>query len=590
MTTLGKYQLGPVLGQGGMGAVYRSFHPQLNRTVAIKVLTPHAAADPEAVQRFIREAQVVAGLSHPNIINIFDVDVDANGRPFLVMELLEQGSLAARLRQGPLALADALPLMAALADALHYAHNQGLVHRDLKPANVLLRADGSPVLADFGLARATLPDPAARITATGVLLGTLAYMAPEQLRGQMLDARTDIYALGVMCYETLTGTLPFEGDSGEMIVGHLQHQPRAPRVLNPGIPAEIEQLILRMMEKDPARRPQSAAEIAHALRNWSERGAATGPTIAMTAATQQVVVGPQPINPRAGGWFGATLFAAVTAGLLLLAMALFGMFALVPGTRDDLPAMTGQAATALSDTRPTAVSGDSGAQVDPDITPLALERVDGSLFSDAKPAGAGQEQFSVGGVTYRNRDDAIWFFGEVRNDGDQTRASIELRVFLLDAAGAELLSHTSYADLDYLAPNEVAPFTVLFTDDDGPLPEFASYKIEVRSRAPSIEVKSTVREIMVSGEPVVGRRAFGSSIYVSGAVRNNAERPAQFVSVIVVLYDNEDNVVGVGSGYADLPDDDRLARGAVAPFELDWSILTGEPARYYLIAEGKNYD
>lgn len=586
MTTLGKYQLGPMLGQGGMGAVYRSFHPHLNRTVAIKVLTPHAAADPEAVQRFIREAQVVAGLSHPNIINIFDVDVDANGRPFLVMELLEQGSLAARLRQGPLALAEALPLIAALADALHYAHNQGLVHRDLKPANVLLRADGSPVLADFGLARAALPDPAARITATGVLLGTLAYMAPEQLRGQMLDGRTDIYAMGVMCYETLTGKLPFEGDSGQMIVGHLQQQPLAPRVVNPGIPAEIEQLILRMMEKDPVRRPQSAAEIAHALRNWSEGGAATGPTIAMTPATQQVVVGPKPLNARAGGWFGAAIFGGVTVGLLLLAMALSSVFALAPGARDDLPAV----ATVASDTLPTAVSGDGGAQVDPDITPIALERVEGSLLSDAKPAGAGQEQFSVGGVTYRDRDDAIWFFGEVRNDGDQTRAGIELRVFLLDAAGAELLSHTSYADLDYLAPNEVAPFTVLFTDDDGPLPEFASYKIEVRSRAPSSEVQTAVREIAVTGEPVVGRRAFGSSIYVSGAVRNNAERAAQFVSVIVVLYDNEDNVVGVGSSYADLPDDDRLARGAIAPFELDWSILTGDPARYYLIVEGKNYD
>ena len=164
--TLGKYTLGALLGQGGMGAVYRSHHPLLNRPVAIKVMLANIAADPQAHQRFLREAQVVAVLSHPNIVNIFDVDVQ-DGQPYIVMDFAPGGSLAARLQAGPIALDETLRLAIPLADALAYAHGQGLMHRDLKPANVLLRPDGSPVLADFGLARPAVVDSAAQITATG---------------------------------------------------------------------------------------------------------------------------------------------------------------------------------------------------------------------------------------------------------------------------------------------------------------------------------------------------------------------------------------------------------------------------------------
>jgi serine/threonine-protein kinase len=192
MQQLGKYQLDTLLGQGGMGAVYRSFHPVLNRPVAVKVMLGSMAADPQAEQRFMREAQVVAGLSHPGIVNILDVDV-SDGRPYIVMEYLAGGSLADRLRAGPMPIAQALQLAVPLADALDYAHRQGLVHRDLKPANVLLRPDGSPVLADFGLARLAQADSAAQITATGAVLGTLAYMAPEQFSGQPTDARADVF-------------------------------------------------------------------------------------------------------------------------------------------------------------------------------------------------------------------------------------------------------------------------------------------------------------------------------------------------------------------------------------------------------------
>ena len=152
----------------------------------------------------------MATLSHPNIVNIFDVDIQ-DGKPYIVMGFAEGGSLAARLRSGPIGLDEALRLAIPLADALAYAHSQGLIHRDLKPANVLLRPDGSPMLADFGLARSMVVDSAPQITATGAVLDTLAYMAPEQFGGRPTDARADIYAFGVMLYEMLTGRVPFDG-------------------------------------------------------------------------------------------------------------------------------------------------------------------------------------------------------------------------------------------------------------------------------------------------------------------------------------------------------------------------------------------
>ncbi|MBC8074901.1 MAG: serine/threonine protein kinase, partial [Chloroflexales bacterium] len=258
MQTVGKYVLGALLGQGGMGAVYQSHHPQLDRAVAIKMIV--GGGDQQAQQRFLREAQLVANLAHPNIVRIFDIDTHA-GQPYIVMDFVEGGSLASRLSTGALPLAQALPILIPLADALAYAHGQGIIHRDLKPANVLLRHDGSPVLADFGIARTMQADSAAQLTATGAVLGTVAYMAPEQVRGQA-DARSDIYALGVLIYETLSGRRPFEGDTAQILLGHLQQQPAPLRSLAPRLPGSIELLVARMLAKDPAQRPQHVADVA----------------------------------------------------------------------------------------------------------------------------------------------------------------------------------------------------------------------------------------------------------------------------------------------------------------------------------------
>ena len=179
--TLGKYTLGPLLGQGGMGVVYRSVHPQLNRPIAIKVIRSNVT-DPQAHQRFMREAQLVAGLVHAHIIRIFDIDVQ-DGQPYIVMDFVEGQSLEQRLRAGPLSPEVVLQIMVPLTRALGYAHSQGVIHRDLKPANVLLKPDGSAVLADFGIARPLDTHSSTQLTATGALIGTVAYIAPEQFLG-----------------------------------------------------------------------------------------------------------------------------------------------------------------------------------------------------------------------------------------------------------------------------------------------------------------------------------------------------------------------------------------------------------------------
>jgi serine/threonine-protein kinase len=574
--TLGKYQLGELLGQGGMGAVYRSFHPLLNRPVAVKVMLANVAADPQAHQRFLREAQIVAALSHPHIVNIFDVDIQ-NGQPYIVMDFAEGGSLAARLRAGPLGLDETLRLAIPLADALAYAHGQGLIHRDLKPANVLLRPDGSPVLADFGLARPAVADSAAQITATGAVLGTLAYMAPEQFSGRPADARADIYAFGVMLYEMLTGRPPFDGDSAQIMYGHLQQPPTPPRRLNPALPDAAELLILRMLEKEPGMRPQSAAEVAAALRALQSAAAATGPTIALSNALPRDAMA-QPSGGReiaaGSGAARRRLWPLIGGAVLLVALACGGLGLLM--TRST----SGQAGRPTAAARPTRAAA---IEQDPTELPAApLTREEEPLLTGATEAGP--EPFSIGGLTYRQTDDSIWFFGEVRNDGDQARESIELRVNLLDADGKEIASKVGYASMSYLKPGEISPFSVLFTKDDGAA-AFARYTIEVRASKADFKPGYTYRDLSVQPGPQARQDQYGF-LKISGRVRNDGEEAARFAQVFAVFYDEAGQVVGIASGYAETANDEPLAAGADARFEIQGIIFSEKPARYRLFAEG----
>jgi eukaryotic-like serine/threonine-protein kinase len=593
--TLGKYQLGELLGQGGMGAVYRSFHPLLNRQVAIKVMLGTIAADPEAHQRFIREAQVVAALSHPHIVNIFDVDVQ-NGQPYIVMDFVESGSLAARLRAGPLPLAEVLRLMIPLAEALEYAHRQGLIHRDLKPANVLLRSDGGPVLADFGLARAAQPDSAAKITATGAVLGTLAYMAPEQFSGQPTDARADIYALGVMLFEMLTGRPPFDGDSAQIMYGHLQQPPPAPRMLNPALPDEVERLVLRMLSKSPAGRPQSAAEVAAALRDIQAGGAATGATIALpnqlapTIATRPSAgtlaldrAAPADKTPAQAPRRRSPILLAGAIAAIIVAVLAAVVLATRPSGTSTAGGATSEVARPTAAARPTqsAAAVETDPTAEPD-TPTELEPESQPLLTNAKQAGP--EQFSVGGLSYKQAKDSIWFFGEVRNDGKEERETIKIRINLFGANGKEVASKVGFASRSYLKPGEISPFSVLFSDADLP-PPFADYQVEVSSSKATFQPGYTYRDLSIAAGPQVKRDQYGF-IKVSGRVRNSGEKPAKFVQVFAVFYDRDGNVVGIGNSYAEVANDAPLDAGADARFELQGIVFSAPPARYHLFVEG----
>jgi hypothetical protein len=275
---LGPYRVLEKLGVGGMGEVYKAHDTRLDRSVAIKVLPPAFSTDPERRARFEREAKTIAGLNHPHICTLHDVG-EHDGSTFLVMEHLQGETLAERLTKGPLALEQALTVASEIADALAAAHRQGVIHRDLKPGNVMLTKAGAKLL-DFGLAKlkghgerpaaAQLMSVATQsipLTGEGVILGTLQYMAPEQLEGKAADARTDLWALGAILYEMLTGKRAFEGTSAASLIGAiLEREPPALATLQPLTPPLLDRVVKRCLAKDPEGRWDSAHDVADELR------------------------------------------------------------------------------------------------------------------------------------------------------------------------------------------------------------------------------------------------------------------------------------------------------------------------------------
>jgi eukaryotic-like serine/threonine-protein kinase len=276
-TRLGPYEVVSLIGAGGMGEVYRARDTRLDRTVALKVLPQHISATSSGRERFEREARAISALNHPNICTLFDVGSE-NGTEYLVMELIDGESLTDRIAKGPLPLDAVLRIGAAVASALTKAHQSGIIHRDLKPGNIMLTKSG-PKLLDFGLARkaaeemgATSHDAETRVekealTAEGTILGTLPYMAPEQLEGEATDARTDIFALGTVLYEMTTGKRAFSAKSQASLISKIMSEhPRPIGELQPVAPAALHRLIMKCLAKDPDERWQCAADIASELR------------------------------------------------------------------------------------------------------------------------------------------------------------------------------------------------------------------------------------------------------------------------------------------------------------------------------------
>ncbi|RME47495.1 MAG: serine/threonine protein kinase, partial [Caldilineae bacterium] len=259
-----RYRLLEWLGEGSMGMVYRARDETLGRDVAIKFLLPKQIIGGEASARFLREARLVARLSHPNIMTLHDMGREGNWH-YLVLEYIAGQDLHTRLveRGGPLPVAEALHAARGLLEALAYAHQQGVIHRDIKPENILLTPDGRVKVADFGLsvARGEM-----RLTRDDVIVGTVLYLAPEVISGTRPDARADLYACGAVLYELLTGRPPFWGDNPATTFSQILNAPLVPpRTLEPGIPATVERVILTLLARNPADRFESAAAALTAL-------------------------------------------------------------------------------------------------------------------------------------------------------------------------------------------------------------------------------------------------------------------------------------------------------------------------------------
>jgi serine/threonine protein kinase len=262
-----RYQLEEVIGRGGMAEVHRATDRVLHRVVAVKVLRDTADDESDRL-RFTAEARTLARLSHPGLVMVLDAGITAE-RPYLVMELVEGRTLSQLCSGGPLTPARVAAVGAQLADALAYAHAEGVVHRDVKPGNVLVGPEDRVKLADFGIAR--LIGDTVRHTKTGLAIGTAAYLAPEQVRGEEVTTAVDVYSLGLVLLETLTGERAFPGSPTESALARLQRDPEVPR----GLPAGWQNLLAAMVQQDPARRP-SAAEAASALRSLCGDPGATG--------------------------------------------------------------------------------------------------------------------------------------------------------------------------------------------------------------------------------------------------------------------------------------------------------------------------
>jgi len=367
---LGAFEILDVIGTGGMGRVYRGRDTRLDRFVAIKVLSPEIADDPRSRERFEREARVVSRLAHPHICTLYDLGlarVEDVETPFLVMELLDGETLAARLARGALPIEQTIRIASQIAEALSAAHANGIVHRDLKPANIMLTSSGVKLL-DFGLARwrgpvvlsgATGTDRGPDVLSTaGLIIGTLPYMAPEQLRGEPADGRSDLFAFGAVLYEMLTGARAFAADSqAALVAAILEHEPEALTAHQPLTPPALSRLVGRCLAKNPAERWQHAQDVVFELTEIQER-------------IVDDVKRPMPNRPAdAPRWFVRGLLpTAIVAGLLGLLLWSF-----VP--RGDNPA-------AAATTRPVVVLMDSPGRVyDP-----ATKAADGTNADDLSDA------------------------------------------------------------------------------------------------------------------------------------------------------------------------------------------------------------
>ncbi len=392
-TNIGNYKVTATIGEGGMGAVYRMVHESLGRAAAVKVLLPAISSNRDIVTRFFNEARSAASIRHPGIVEVFDFGFLPDGQAYIIMEHLDGESLGNRLRRaGRMPHAAALQIMRLVARALHAAHERGIVHRDLKPDNIFLVPDpdmptGERIkLLDFGIAKLGGDGLQAGLTQTGAVMGTPMYMAPEQCRGAgAVDRRADLYALGCILYEMLCGRPPFVAEGvGDLIARHQYFQPDPPRALDPGIAPPLEALVLSLLAKDPAHRPQTALALAEAIDQLGQTAAsaaswppvapasmpAGSPVTTLSGAAAAASVAPRP-GRRSGLVVAVGVTAAVAAAVVAIIVASNG------GARPE-----GPVAEPSIDAAPGGLPADAGEVA-------RLPAIDAAIASDLPADGSG---------------------------------------------------------------------------------------------------------------------------------------------------------------------------------------------------------
>ena len=407
-----RYDLGQIIGRGGMAEVYEATDARLNRRVAIKVLRGELAKDPMFLERFRREAQSAAGLNHPNIVAVYDTGEDTvNGVtiPYIVMEFVDGITLREMLNNGPRILPErGLEIVAGVLAALDYAHRHGIIHRDIKPANIMINAHGDAKVMDFGIARA-VSDAATSVTATSAVMGTAQYLSPEQARGEVVDARSDIYSSGCVLYELLIGTPPFNGETPVSIAyQHVNEVPKAPSLLDPSIPLSLDAIVLHALAKHPSHRYQTAAEmradVERAIAGMPISAPTPQPTVAThvfdnTAAmptianpivmTQEATNAPQ--KKKRGRWIATSLAAISAAAILIfLGQQLFGSRPVIVSVPDLKGKTVAEATTSLTNVQ--LVLGQQDAKADDNAAK-------GTIISQDPAAGENIEQGQAINIT-----------------------------------------------------------------------------------------------------------------------------------------------------------------------------------------------
>lgn len=480
-----RYELEEKIGDGGMAAVYRGRDLRLNRVVAIKILHPHHAADLNFRKRFIHEAQSAANLRHPSIVDIYD-EGEEDRQHYIVMEFVDGSDLKSMiLRYKQLPVQQVLQIAAAIADGLDAAHQLGMVHRDVKPQNILVTHDGTAKITDFGIAKSSLSTAQ---TDTGVTFGTADYISPEQARGQPATAQSDIYALGVTIYESLTGQLPFTGDTAVAVaLQHVGSKPPPIRRHNPNVSPALEQLVMRALSKNPAERPTTARDFAQLLRAQEEsevRDTAHQPPYRAANASRSATsissgmrnMPPlrsptTPLPSREGREFGGFIILLLLLTLVVAVAYLFvvGPFSQVAAPTQPEIVATAQPSSDSAMATPTAIATILGSDLVPDIrnqneqNALSILREAGleavpepSQYSDSVGAGLVMSQRPAAGEALPN-DNTIYYvlsmgrntpsipadiIGQNTNQGRQALEGLGLRVIIIEETNLDIAPDT----------------------------------------------------------------------------------------------------------------------------------------------------